>query len=112
MRKIIKLNTHPYPASVWFTADEAAFMRKRTELTGREPEQMSIGWCAATDDRGSMVVGVFDGGVSTAVHELSHAAINVFHYVGLDVNLHTTEAFAYLLGSLFEQAAKHLEKQK
>lgn len=110
MRKIIRLNTHPYPTKVWFTADVEAFQRHRTKITGRAPEEVGLGQCSATDDRGKMVIGVFDGDTSTLVHEIGHAVVNVFHYVGMDINLHTTEAFSYLLDSLYSQANQHLNK--
>lgn len=59
-----------------------------------------------------MVVGVFDGSTSTLIHELGHVAINVFYYVGMDVNLHTAEAFSYLLDSLYSQASSHLNNKE
>lgn len=46
-------------------ADVEAFQRHRTKITGRAPEEVGLGQCSATDDRGKMVIGVFDGDTPT-----------------------------------------------
>lgn len=87
MRKMmVKLDNSPYPNSIWFTNSEILFNRKRTELTGSEPIlHPGSGICSRTNDFGSIVVGVFDGQAITTVHEISHAVINVFEYVWIEV---------------------------
>lgn len=107
-RMMVKLDNSPYPNSIWFTNSEILFNRKRTELTGSEPLLYpGPAMCSRTHDCGSMVIGVFDGQAITTVHEISHAVINVFEYVGMEVNNWTTEAFAYLHESLCNQAIRH-----
>jgi hypothetical protein len=67
------------------------------------------GLCAMYQaDTGQIInlIGVFDGNVSTLVHELSHCAFNVLESVGVPVLPgDPNEAFAYLIGELFEQSA-------
>jgi len=111
VKKIIKLNTHPYPADIWFTEDLQAFNRKRTAVTGLQPvEDVFYGCVSVSENRGSMVIGVFDGNGSTLVHESAHAAINVFTHIGMDVNEQTTEAFAYLQESIYRQCTHLMDK--
>lgn len=111
INSMIKLNTHPYPAKVWFTTDKTKFSKKRKELTGRTDDVTdSRGVCSSDDNHGNMVIGLFDVNSSTLVHELSHATINILEYVGIPITHQTSEAFCYLLGSLHEQCNNYLNK--
>lgn len=108
---MIKLNCHPYSCEIWFTTKKSEFYRKRGNLTGRYSESDVFGMCSCTENRGQMVVGLFESDNSMLVHELSHAAINAFEFMGMDINSHTTEAFAYFIESLHRQCTAYMNKQ-
>lgn len=108
---MIKLNCHPYNCEMWFTVKIREFYRKRRALTGRVSEVDVLGMVSCTDNRARMVIGVFDNDNSVLVHEISHAAINAFDYMGMDINPHTTEAFAYFIESLHRQCTAYMNSQ-
>ena len=104
---ISKVNCHPYPCDIWYTNSERMFNAKRTEITGDKNHISNfLGCVSCSESRMQMVIGVFDGGLPTLVHEVSHAVINVFYPTGMSASVETTEAFAYLYESLFEQCHK------
>lgn len=103
-----KLNCHPYSFDIWFTTDQEKFWLKRQHLTGWGNRPNALGMCSMDDNGGRQVVGLFNGDPSVLVHELSHAVINGFTFLGMPVNQDTTEAFAYLIESLNRQCLKHM----
>lgn len=57
------------------------------------------------------MVGVFDGKVSTLVHELSHVAIFVAARTGWSINDDTSEPFCYLVEALFQECYDKLKNE-
>lgn len=111
MKRLKKIKADPYIVDVWFTDDAELFQRKRTALTGRPRFEGDFsGMVSATDSRGAMVIGVFDGADRTLVHETAHATTYVFSHIAMPINEDTTEAFAYLQESLYAQCAAAIEK--
>lgn len=45
------------------------------------------------------------------VHELGHVCINLFHNIGMDVNLETQEAFCYLIGDLTKVVNQEVKRR-
>lgn len=57
------------------------------------------------------MVGVFDGQVSTLIHELSHCAFSICDGVGIPVREgESNEAYCYLIESMFLTFVKALKK--
>lgn len=102
MTKLVKLRVSPYPIQIWFTNDILKFKQKRKDILGTEITDVGVGHCS-TDGYGCIVFGVFDKKLSTLVHELSHVMVHIFEYIGMNINNHTTEAFAYLMDNLYTQ---------
>ena len=100
---IKKLNLHPYPINAWFCNNETKFYAKRKEVTGRADLMCSLGLCSRNDAGDAIVIGVFNGDLGVLVHEVTHLVTHVFEYIGADINAHTTEPFAYLIESVFNQ---------
>jgi len=56
---------------------------------------------AELDSRAVYLVGVFEGGQKTLVHELAHTTFSILAHSSVPVNARNDEAFAYLMDSLF-----------
>lgn len=108
---MIRVNCHPYPNRVWFTTDRKAFGNKSYILTGTEYDSRGAGCCSWDDDNGRIVVGVFDRSPATLAHELIHASMRVFHFIGMEMSPATEEAFCYLAQSMHEQCWRYMTKQ-
>ncbi|HBT0444716.1 TPA: hypothetical protein MA058_003370 [Klebsiella pneumoniae] len=104
MKNISVLNVHPYFLYVYFTRDEKTFNKCRTKFTGKKPLQDLGCGCVSTDGQGKIILGVFDKSDSTLIHELSHVMVHIFEYIGMPINSDTTEAYAYLMASLYDQS--------
>lgn len=108
MPKLIKLNVHPYNYNLFFTCSKKRFYRERTRITGSQDKPDVIGMFSY--DSGNAVIGVFDNDKATLVHELAHAVIDIMVYVGMPINIDTTEAFAYLQDKLYQECVAHMER--
>lgn len=112
MRKVlVKLDSRPYFTDVWFTNSRALYAQQVSKIR-QDPAALDIddlaGVVSSNESRSQMVVGIFVGDSSVLVHELSHAVLNVFHAIGMEANTWTTEAFAYLMESFYQQCTDHL----
>lgn len=114
MKKVlVKLNCNPYTnVNIWFTNSHKLYMLQVAKIRDEVglPEYSCEGVVSSDDSRGNMVIGIFSPKSDLLVHELSHAVINIFHFIGMEVNTHTTEAFAYMLESLYKQCTDHLNE--
>ena len=112
MKKVlVKLDCQPYFPDVWFTNSRVLFSQQVSKIREEGiPQDFgdTIGMVSSNESRSKMVVGVFISDSGVLVHELSHAVINIFEAINMVANTHTTEAFAYLLESLYNQCNNHL----
>lgn len=109
---MIKLNVHPYPNTVWFTNDAEKYRAKWMLMSGQDRGIDSGGMCSYTADGRNLLIGVFDGCNSTVVHELSHATFAIMEYIEQPIDFHHSEAYCYLIESMYSQCEKWLAKQK
>lgn len=112
MKKVlVKLNCSPYNVDIWFTNSHKLYQQRVIKIRGDDgvPEDCS-GVVSSTESRGRMVIGIFGCDSSILVHELSHSVINLFHHVGMPINIDTTEAFAYMIESLYQQCTNYLNE--
>ncbi len=111
MRKVlVKLDTHPYGVDIWFTNSELLHAKQVSKIRKEPPIKECAGLVSSNDSRSQMVIGIFVPSSAVLVHEISHAVINVFDCIGMDINTWTTEAFAYLIESLYQQCTNHLNE--
>ncbi|WPJ72188.1 hypothetical protein DEEACLCL_00171 [Salmonella phage CRW-SP2] len=116
MKKVlVKLNTSPYTnVDIWFTNSQILYEKKILEIRQIKKDLGLENMAGIVDSnkpyRNQMVIGLFDNNSFTLVHEVSHATINLFHAVSMKVNVQTTEAFAYMLESLYQQCTNHLNE--
>jgi hypothetical protein len=100
MAKVFKLA--PWPGLLVFTTDCDEFTRlynKRGGLGGEDhKDSLGLTW----NDGGYTLVGVFDDKLTTLVHELGHASMDVLNYArtGDYTQGHNQEQFCYLLSYL------------
>lgn len=107
-KMLIKLNTHPYPCSVWFTNSERLHRQQVLKFRDNPPPVCDYGVTSRDYSGMNICIGVFDNNHCTLSHELCHAVIDIFDAVGMAVNMETTEAFAYLYESLFSQSCEFM----
>lgn len=100
MAKVFKMS--PWPGTLVFTTDREEWMRLYAKRDGPNPENYQTSAGLTWDDQGYILVGVFDSKLSTLVHELGHAAMDVLNYsrTGDYTTGHNQEQLCYLLGYL------------
>lgn len=107
-----KIDCSPYPVVLHITTDMKAFYKRRKAINGfTDSVEGILGMCSRNAASDIMIIGLFSKDASVLVHEVSHAVINIFEAVSMDVNQHTTEAFAYLFESIYTQCSKYLDKE-
>lgn len=82
-----------YPEAGDLQATDGIFYRGRVKDTGR------VVWCLA----------IFDGMLSTLVHEVGHLCFAVFDTIQADAADCNNEPYCYLLGDAFDSIAKGLK---
>ncbi|QPL10939.1 hypothetical protein PP754_gp098 [Pectobacterium phage Possum] len=112
MKTLIKLDTGPYTnVNIWFT-NSSLLLEQQTKKFRDTP--INANECAGivtyNESRNQMVVGYFVSNLAVLSHELSHAVISLFAYIGMPINEETTEPFAYMLEYLTDQCLDILEK--
>ncbi|MNV82019.1 hypothetical protein D3C71_1757300 [compost metagenome] len=102
MAKVFKLA--PWPGTLVFTTDREEWMRLYAKRDGVGPERYTESAGLSWDDSGYHLVGVFDGKLSTLVHEMGHTAMDTLNHArtGDYTEGHNQEQFCYLLGHLYE----------
>lgn len=99
-----------FPVDVHVCTSLRAF-RKAMKGYGVEPIEVShlagVVVSEALEKHGCVLVGVFDGKVSTLVHELFHATVHVLDYVGVPTETgKSNEPYAYVLEFLYTEFCK------
>jgi len=114
-RAVRYLRVPIYDQNVYLVFDRKVAERCHAYLQLSEPWPISgAGFaCAAYNDDGTCchVVAVFDGGLPTLIHELSHLTWNILRRVGVKVKPTNNEAYAYLIEWLYAQTAPMLPKR-
>lgn len=94
----------PWPGTLVFTTDREEWFRLYAKRDGVNPEAYQTSCGLTWDDKGYHLVGVFDSKLSTLVHELGHATMDVLNHAnaGSYTEGQNQEQFCYLLGHLFD----------
>lgn len=102
----ITIKVPVYRHTVIVVGTEAQFFKEceKAQIDVHAPEGSYAGLCITTFS--TSIVGCFDKSVSTLVHELSHAALNICKARNIDPVQAEGEPFAYLLEYLFDEATK------
>jgi len=99
-----------YGGLVYLCTDKADFAQVYDYMTSSDRGYEMTDGCLgcvcpliSEENCAAYIVGVFDAGLNTFVHELSHLAIEALDRAGCPIDNHTSEAFCYLIGALTEQ---------
>ena len=108
-----------YSGRVLFCLSEKAWGDAYKGLTGLEEKHgnnYGLSTRIADDKQRSVyLVGVFDNGQSTLVHELVHTTFAILSHSGVPITRRNDEAFAYLMDSLYSgclDAWKNIRRRK
>jgi len=105
-----------YDLKIWFTQDRKQmnkWLKDQTDDDGNKVGDNRAEYCegltATFDGHDKMYIGVFDGKLSTLVHELTHAGIFICATVGIEIELNNQEPYAYIVTYLFEKLQKEFK---
>lgn len=108
-RRLQKLSLNPYPGSLFVAHSKGSYERAyRTKIDGAGDKLTDHhgGSCACVcDDETGWTYVVWADGPANMVHELSHVALHVFDWCGIDPRDADGEPFCYFLAHLFSQAS-------
>lgn len=106
-----RFRVEPYEWTVHFYTERTKWARatsRRKFGTFRElfaKANDSTGICSIDASTNSAYVGVFNCGVGTLAHEMTHAAMHILGGAGVKVTPDNNEALAYLIGHMVEACA-------
>jgi len=73
-------------------------------------DKVCYGRCTAIEsDEGELLIGIFATGPSTLAHEAVHAANEVFHKIGQDLDVTNDECYAYLVQWIVKEFIEHID---
>ena len=68
--------------------------------------------CADKKQRVVYLIGVFEGGKQTLVHELAHTTFEILRHASVPISARSDEAFAYLIDCLYEKCAPFVTEER
>jgi hypothetical protein len=92
----------PYGNFVALASDRETFMELAAHYECGSQGDLDVRGRCSWNSGGVFIIGVFDGKLSTLVHETGHAAIGILERAGLRINTASDEAFCYLQTRMFE----------
>ena len=106
-----------YGGMVYFVTDREVFADVRSYMTESvehdDTQRFSLGCVQElmNNETGARcyVMGVFDGDMATLVHELGHLTIDILTNAGIDITEQNSEAFCYLLDTLYQRFAPDMK---
>jgi hypothetical protein len=109
-----KIRVDVYGRTVWITRDIETAKRLVWKQCGRRVTDEDFCCKGFTANGfGNNVVWLHeDSWVHTLAHEMTHVALNIFHYAGVDVDANNQEPTAYLVGYLTGAAFYWMEAGK
>lgn len=113
MNKIILTRQlEPYPYKLILVTDRTLWQCVRKKVSPKDqPYDTESAHGVTHAGNGTFVVGVFNGELSTLLHELAHVMVYVFTEIGAPINQDTSEPFAYLLHTTFMACRNALNDQ-
>jgi len=112
---ILELEVAPYGDTLYLFTDRAKF-RRASKALGAPLEVEFVRRCAGlcVSSRTNILIGVFGNGLSTLVHELTHALDHIIGFNSLPpvgVNGPSNETAAFLMEYLFKKCSEALIPQ-
>ena len=101
-----------FRTNVVVTYSREAFFEVVQEWGSEEHEfDTDVSGLCWSDPENGILVGVFEDGIKTLIHELTHASIFVLQRIGADPNDSNGELMAFLMEYLFDKATAEKTKQ-
>lgn len=114
MKTLVRIPVEVFRSSVTVVHTKEEFLAVAndwgTDATELCTDTDVAGLCLHDHENG-VLVGVFEGGTGTLVHELTHACIFILNRVGIDPRDSYGEVLAYLMEYLFDKAMAEKTKQ-
>ena len=105
-----RIDIKPYNGILYYTTSREEFLKKRKDFKDELIYDIEDCDGMASDDKNNVhLVGVFDGSITTLVHELSHVTIKVLEHVGVPITSECSEAYCYLISNLMEELIGYQE---
>lgn len=102
-----------YGQSVYFFTDRDAWNQAKAYLG--DDNESKVGYSGhqvtyqnETSGDTIWMMSVFDGSLGTLVHETVHTAVDMCDTLGIGIDVDNHEAFAYLVGFIYEKLAPHV----
>lgn len=99
-----------YNQVVWFVADEAVYKQASDYLNMEDIGRSAGVTVTASNQEGNRIylIGIFDGSLSTLVHEIFHCVDAISRDLGWNMSEARGEPAAYLAGFLYDGLGKFL----
>lgn len=112
MKNPVSIYLEMFRTTVLVTFSKEAFLEVVQEWGSEEHEfDTDVSGLCWNDPSNGILVGVFEDGTKTLVHELTHASIFVLKKISADPSDSNGELMAYLLEHLFDKATAGKTKQ-
>jgi len=96
-----------YAGLIYFFTDRAAFKRSLRDVTEVNLDVLDtasgLTVTVPGEDQAIYVVGIFEGGLRTLVHEMLHVTLEICDRVGMDPVAANGEPACYLMDTLFDR---------
>lgn len=111
--RVTHIRVDPYDIDLYLITDREAYASVRSAYN-KEPIDLSADAGCSSEylRQGVHLVGVFNGKVSTLVHELGHVTINILEWCGVPINSECSEAFCYLQDHLFSKCRPIVKRNR
>ena len=112
MKTLVRIPVEVFRSSVTVVHTKEEFLAVANDWGTDETELCTdvAGLCLHDPENG-VLVGVFEGGTGTLVHELTHACIFILNRVGIDPRDSYGEVLAYLMDHLFSKVTSAVPKK-
>lgn len=104
MKHMIKTGFRPFPGIIYVTNKKDVYERQFRKVFGKENRigDGITGRCSeGCDKNGNVAYVIYANGLSSLVHELSHATISMMNDVGNPIDDKNSETFTYMIAQLF-----------
>lgn len=105
MKTLVRIPVEVFRSTVTVVHTKEEFLAVANDWGTDETELCTdVAGLCLNDPENGVLVGVFEGGTGTLVHELTHACIFILNRVGIDPRDSYGEVLAYLMDHLFSKS--------
>lgn len=102
-----KIKQDIYPISFYYCNTKRDFMKQTKSDICNSSGKCYFEYDYENKIETRIIIAVFDNKIGTLIHELQHAVIYLSDYIGMNINMQTSEAFCYFIDNiLYKQCVK------